>query len=48
MGYGYEVGDSIHGHRINAEAGKVSDPVVSQEYQTQSAVDSADRKTRLE
>jgi len=25
---GYEVGDSIHGHRIIAEARKVSDPVV--------------------
>jgi len=25
---GYEVGDSIHGHRIVAEARKVSDPVV--------------------
>ncbi len=25
---GYEVGDSIHGHRILAEARKVSDPVV--------------------
>ncbi len=24
----YEVGDSIHGHRIFAEARKVSDPVV--------------------
>jgi hypothetical protein len=24
----YEVGDSIHGHRILAEARKVSDPVV--------------------
>ena len=25
---GYEVGDSIHGHRIIAEARKISDPVV--------------------
>ncbi len=25
---GHEVGDSIHGHRIIAEARKVSDPVV--------------------
>ena len=25
---GYETGDSIHGHRIIAEARKVSDPVV--------------------
>ena len=25
---GYQVGDSIHGHRIIAEARKVSDPVV--------------------
>lgn len=25
---GYDVGDSIHGHRILAEARKVSDPVV--------------------
>jgi hypothetical protein len=25
---GYEAGDSIHGHRILAEARKVSDPVV--------------------
>ena len=25
---GYEVGDSIHGHRIITEARKVSDPVV--------------------
>jgi hypothetical protein len=25
---GYEIGDSIHGHRIIAEARKVSDPVV--------------------
>ena len=25
---GYEVGDSIHGHRIIAEARKVSDPVI--------------------
>ena len=25
---GYEVGDSIHGHRIIAEARKVSDPLV--------------------
>ncbi len=25
---GYEVGDSIHGHRIVAEARKISDPVV--------------------
>lgn len=25
---GYEVGDSIHGHRIIAEARKASDPVV--------------------
>jgi hypothetical protein len=25
---GYEVGDSIHGHRIIAEARKVGDPVV--------------------
>jgi hypothetical protein len=25
---GYEVGDSIHGHRILAEARKASDPVV--------------------
>jgi hypothetical protein len=25
---GYEVGDSIHAHRIIAEARKVSDPVV--------------------
>jgi hypothetical protein len=25
---GYEVGDSIHGHRILAETRKVSDPVV--------------------
>jgi hypothetical protein len=25
---GYEIGDSIHGHRILAEARKVSDPVV--------------------
>lgn len=25
---GYEVGDSIHGHRILAEARKVSDPVI--------------------
>jgi len=25
---GYEVGDSIHGHRIIAEARKESDPVV--------------------
>ncbi|MGA9100355.1 MAG: hypothetical protein WB392_15645 [Methanotrichaceae archaeon] len=25
---GYEVGNSIHGHRIIAEARKVSDPVV--------------------
>ncbi len=25
---GYEAGDSIHGHRIIAEARKVSDPVV--------------------
>ncbi len=24
----YEIGDSIHGHRILAEARKVSDPVV--------------------
>jgi hypothetical protein len=24
---GYEVGDSIHGHRILAEARKISDPV---------------------
>jgi hypothetical protein len=26
---GYEIGDSIHGHRIIAEARKVSDPVVN-------------------
>jgi len=25
---GYDVGDSIHGHRIIAEARRVSDPVV--------------------
>jgi hypothetical protein len=25
---GYEIGDSIHGHRIIAEARKVNDPVV--------------------
>jgi acyl-CoA synthetase (NDP forming) len=25
---GYEVGDSIHGHKILAEARKVSDPIV--------------------
>ncbi len=25
---GYEVGDSIHGHRIIGEARKVSDPVI--------------------
>ncbi len=25
---GYEVGDSIHGHRILAEARKVSDPII--------------------
>ncbi len=25
---GYEVGDSIHGHRIIAEARKVGDPIV--------------------
>ncbi len=25
---GYNVGDSIHGHRIIAEARKVSDPVI--------------------
>ena len=25
---GCEIGDSIHGHRIIADAGKVSDPVV--------------------
>jgi hypothetical protein len=25
---GYEIGDSIHGHRIIVEAGKLSDPVV--------------------
>lgn len=25
---GYEVGDSIHGHKIIAEARKISDPVV--------------------
>jgi len=25
---GYEVGDSIHGHRILAEARKASDPVI--------------------
>lgn len=25
---GYEVGDSIHGHRIIVEARKVSDPVI--------------------
>ena len=25
---GYEVGDSIHGHRIIAEARNISDPVV--------------------
>lgn len=25
---GYEAGDSIHGHRIIAEARKVSDPVI--------------------
>jgi hypothetical protein len=25
---GYQIGDSIHGHRIIAEARKVSDPVV--------------------
>ena len=25
---GYEVGDSIHGHRIIAEAREVSDPVI--------------------
>ena len=33
---GYEVGDSIHGHRIIAEARKISDPVNSQERQAQS------------
>jgi hypothetical protein len=25
---GYEVGDSVHGHRIIAEARKISDPIV--------------------
>jgi len=44
---GLEVGDSLHGHRIIAEARKVSDPVVivnCQERQAQSAEDSPDRK----
>jgi hypothetical protein len=38
---GYEVGDSIHGHRIIAEARKVSDPVVivkSARHKAQSGV----------
>ncbi len=30
------MGDSIHGHRIIAEARKISDPVNSQERQAQS------------
>jgi len=42
---GYEVGDSIHGHRIIAEARKISDPGGhSQERQAQSPEDRPDRE----
>jgi hypothetical protein len=52
---GYEAGDSIHGHRILAEARKVSDPVVilkSSQHKavrivlTENALTTIDRKDR--
>jgi len=53
---GYEVGDSIHGHRIIAEARKIGDPLVivkSARHKaqrivlTENALAVIDRKSRL-
>jgi len=35
---GYEVGDSIHGHRIIAEARKISDPVVIPTFRSYASI----------